>query len=132
MRRRTALRPRSDHTFQVTFYISRPLRDLVEFFAAHHGLSCSGAVNRLIAMGFENLRAEGCPCYDGSPGAAWADGPGDDTRISITIADDMLELLDYSAHRNDLNRSAEIRRLIAIPFREPSVGPSGEIVGHML
>lgn len=132
MRPPTTPKRRSDHTFQVSFYISRTLLDLVELFADNHGMSCSGAVNRLIIMGLENTRAEGSAHQSDSPGLPRHEDPGDATKISITIADHMLELLDYSACRNDLNRSAEIRRLLDIALHGGPAEPAGEITGHLL
>ena len=132
MRPSTTPRARSARTFQVTFRISRSLWELVELFAARHDLSYSAAVNRLLVMGFEGAPAEDLPRFDGSPSASWGDEPRASVKISFTILDHMLELLDYSAQRNDHNRSAEIRRLIVIPFREPPAEPAREITGHMI
>ena len=130
MRAPTIPRPRPADSFQVSLWMPRPLLDLVEVFADRDGLSCSAAVNRLIAMGFDNVRADGMPRY--VPRESWTRAPAEEVKISFTIADHMLELLDYSASRNELTRSAEIRRLLSIPFEEPPVEAPREIVGYVI
>ncbi len=55
--------------------------------------------------------------------------------ISFYTSSDLLELIDLSAARNDLNRSLEVTRLLLIALEQPPADPdpaATEVTGHVV